>query len=172
MASFWRQRSGPGAYALGLALALTATALHWAIEPWVGSRIPFLFYLPMILVAASFAGRGPALVVVLAGALNGAASLPPLGQLTLDAPGDRLALAAYLIVGLALVLFGARMRLISRRAADAEQRLRLAQRDTGGGLFEGDFGSRTGAASATMAHLLGQPPVHGRIGLAQWRAML
>ena len=58
MATFWRQRSGAGAYVLGLAFALAATAMHWAIEPWVGSRIPFLFYLPMTLVAAAVAGRG------------------------------------------------------------------------------------------------------------------
>ena len=170
MGKFWIQRSGAGAYAVAVGLALAATALHWLIAPWAGGRIPFLFYLPMLAIAAAYAGRGPALVVLLAGAVNGAALMQP--GLRLDLPGDRVAIAAYLVVGLVLVLFGARVRLITRRAAEAEHRLRLAQDDTGIGLFEVDFASKTVSASASLVQLLGRAPTRSPMSLAQWTAML
>jgi PAS domain S-box-containing protein len=170
MGKFWIQRSGAGAYAVGVGLALAATALHWLIAPWAGGRIPFLFYLPMLAIAAAYAGRGPALVVLLAGAVNGTALMQP--GLLLDLPGDRVAIAAYLVVGLVLVLFGARVRLISHRAAEAEYRLRLAQEDTGIGLFEVDFASKTVSASASLVQLLGRAPTRSPMSLAQWTAML
>jgi signal transduction histidine kinase/ActR/RegA family two-component response regulator len=172
MRKFLMRRTGAGAYAVAAGLALAAAALHWLVEPFTGARSPFLFYLPMLPIAAAIAGRGPGLLVLLAGALNGALMVSPGPGLGIDSPADRLTIAAYLAVGVVLVLFGARVRLISRRAADAEYRLRLAQEDTGIGLFEVDFASKTVSASASMVQLLGRAPTRSPMSLAEWTAML
>ena len=44
-------------WATAVALAACAVAIQWAVRPWVGTKIPFLFFLPAIVVAASRAGR-------------------------------------------------------------------------------------------------------------------
>ncbi|WP_280154458.1 ATP-binding protein [Piscinibacter sp. XHJ-5] len=172
MGKFWMQRSGAGAYVVAAGLALAAAGLHWLIEPFTDARSPFLFYLPILTITAAIAGRGPALVVLAIGALNGAELMTPGAGLHLTTSADQVAIAAYLVVGLVLVLFGARVRLIGRRAAEAEYRLRLAQEDTGIGLFEVDFVSKTVSASASMVQLLGRAPTRSPMSLAQWADML
>jgi signal transduction histidine kinase/ActR/RegA family two-component response regulator len=172
MATFWRQRSGAGAYALAAGLALGAMALHLAIGPWVGPRIQYLFFLPAIAVAAALGGRGPALLVLLVGVASALFVVPNLAEPQAGLPSRHVALAAYLLAGLVLALFGSRVRLMSRRVADAEQRLRVAQDDTGIGLFEVDFAAKTVHASPVMAKLLDQPAAQGMMTLAQWRNVL
>jgi len=172
MASSWRQQSGIGGYLLAAGLALGAAVLQLAIAPWVGGRISYLFFLPTMAVVAALAGRGPGALVLVIGAINAWLVVPAVGEPWHGTTGERVALAAYLVVGLCLVLIGGRVHVMSRRAAEAEQRLRIAQDDTGVGLFEIDFGSKTVFASPVMARLLGQPPTQGRMSLAQWVAML
>ncbi|HEX6362824.1 MAG TPA: PAS domain-containing protein, partial [Albitalea sp.] len=172
MRNLWRQRSGAGAYALATGLAVAATLLHLAIAPWVGTRVQFLFFLPAIALAAAIAGRGPAVLILLAGAANSLLLLPALSVPAGGTDASRLAVLAYLAVGLVLALLGSRVSVIGRRAAEAEERLRLAQEDAGVGLFEVDFGHKTVFASPVMAQLLGHTPVSGRLSLDEWIAML
>src|SRR2546423_1611504 len=172
MASLWGRRSGIGAFVLAAGMALGAAVLQLAIAPWVGGRIPFLFSLPAMAVAAALGGRGPGVLVLLAGAATALLVVPTVAEPWHDATGDRGALAACLVIGLVVVLVGGRVRVMSRRAADAEERLRVAQDDTGIGLYEVDFGSKTVFASPVMVQLLGQPPARGRMTLDQWVAML
>jgi hypothetical protein len=40
-------------WAIGVALALVAVALQWSIRPLTGDRIPFVFMLPAVALAAS-----------------------------------------------------------------------------------------------------------------------
>jgi PAS domain S-box-containing protein len=171
MVSSRRQRSGAGAYALATGLALGALVLHLAVAPWVGSTIQYLFFLPAVAVAATLCGRGPAVLVVLAGALNAQVVVPRI--VGTGAPAaQHFALAAYVVAGFAFVLFGSRVRLMSRRVADAEQRLRAAQDDTGIGIFEIDFAAKTVYASPAMVSLVGHPGAPSRMTLAEWVAML
>jgi signal transduction histidine kinase/CheY-like chemotaxis protein len=151
-----------------------AVGLQWAIQPFVGSRIPFLFILPMLLLAANLFGRGPSLIVLLAGLVNAAYLMMPVGQMNVAALPDRIALLAYVVVGIVLVFFGGRMRLVSDRAADAERRLGLAQENTGVGLFEIDLVERTIFASPALWRLVGRKPGHTSrsetISLDEWNA--
>jgi hypothetical protein len=43
---------------MGLALAGGACLLHLVIRPWVGSGLPFLFFLSSVAVAAPWLGKG------------------------------------------------------------------------------------------------------------------
>jgi|GEM_PF-689567 len=155
-------------YALAGALSVAAALLQWSIQPWVGSHVPFLFFLPALLLSAATLGRGPALVVLVAGALNGALLSPPVGTLTVLRPHDIAALWAYGAVGTLLVFYGGHLRIITSRAAVAEQRLSLAQEDTGMGVFELDFVAGTAYVSPSLCQILGQPLAQGSISIDEW----
>jgi signal transduction histidine kinase len=149
-----------------------ATALHWSLYVMVGPRVPFLFFLPAVVVAASTLGRGPAWLVLLSGAVNYMLSAPPFGDLAVDNPQDRFALLAYLLLGFPLAAYCARLRLISQRASEAEQRLSLVQREAGIGLFELDYAARTAFVSPSLCRILEQPVSNGPIPLDRWLQML
>ena len=172
MAHAGRLSAGFRAYGLAVAYTITAAALQWAILPLVGSRVPFLFYLPALAIAAATLGPGPALVVLLGGLLNGVMSLPPVAVLSVSSPGDRATLLLYLAVGAVMLGWGARVRVIGARAAQSEERLRVAQADTGVGLVEVDFETRTAFVTPTMAQLLDKPFTGERISLGEWITML
>jgi signal transduction histidine kinase/CheY-like chemotaxis protein len=140
-------------WATALALAALAGAAQWAVRPWVGARIPFLFFLPAIVAASARAGRAAGLLVTAAGF---ASALPWLAS---PGPGwamdaaDVLTLSIYAIVGVLLSALGARVRLTSARASDAEQRLVLAGEDTGIGIFDLDLATRSVYLSPALALL-------------------
>jgi signal transduction histidine kinase/CheY-like chemotaxis protein len=155
-------------YALGGALAAVAALLQWAIHPWVGSHVPFLFFLPVLLFSAATLGRGPAIIVLLAGALNGALLAPPLGSISVAQPNDLAALWVYAVVGALVVLYGGRLRITTTRAALAEKRLSLAQEDTGMGVFELDFVAGTAYVSPGLCQILGQTLQQSSLDLDEW----
>lgn len=169
------ERSGATRVALAAAIGLVALALQWAIQPWVGARIPFLFFLPAVLIAAMLVGCAPALAVLAAGAVNGALLLPPTGELTIALLPDRISLLVYGAVGTLLAVLGARRQRIMRRTAQAEQRLRLVQESSGVGLFEIDLVERTIFASAALAAMFGHACTrdgHDQLSLDEWNARL
>ncbi|HYD93840.1 MAG TPA: ATP-binding protein [Noviherbaspirillum sp.] len=176
MAASLAERSAFIRYAVTAAVIAVAVALHWAIQPLVGSRIPFLFFLPALLLTAMLVGRGPAVIVLVAGVVNAMFLLPPVGNPLIVIPEDRVAIAAYLAVGTLLVFAGTYFGAADRRARDAERRLALAQENTGVGLFEIDLGARSMFASATLRKLFGRDPQGGdfraQMPLDDWNALL
>jgi signal transduction histidine kinase/ActR/RegA family two-component response regulator len=64
------------------------------------------------------------------------------------------------------------LRLTTGRAALAEQRLSLAQENTGVGVFELDFKAGTAFVSPSLAQLMGHPDMHGPIPLQRWLGAL
>ncbi|HJV73082.1 MAG TPA: ATP-binding protein [Noviherbaspirillum sp.] len=173
-ASFY-EHSGTARAALTLAIGAATVALQWAMQPWVGTRNPFLFFAPAILLTAMLLGRGPGLAVLVVGMVNGALLLPPVGDLRLELLPDRISMLAYIAVGMTLLMLGGRLRWITHRAADAEQRLRLVQENAGVGLFEIDLADRTIFVSDTLSGMFGRPPAdanHGLLPLDEWNAPL
>ena len=66
------------------------------------------------------------------------------------------------------VVYGDRPRFINTRAALAEKRLALAQKNTGVGIFELDFEAGTAFVSESLCQMLGREVTAGEIDLAIW----
>jgi PAS domain S-box-containing protein len=109
------ERSITARYAFALALIAIGASAHWLMFPFTQSRIPFLLFVPAIILATAAAGRGPGLLVLLAGALNGALQLVPIGSPYIAREIDRLSMLAFVLTGAFLVFMGHRLRTTARR---------------------------------------------------------
>ena len=140
-------------WATAVALAACAVAIQWAVRPWVGTKIPFLFFLPAIVVAASRAGREAGFFVTAVGFASAWLWLLPPDHWWVVGSVDNLSLLIYAILGVLLATVGARLRVTSARASAAEQRLVLAGEDTGIGIFDLDLATRIVYLSPSLALL-------------------
>ncbi len=159
-------------YASGIGVALVALALHAIVQPWVAVRMPFLFFLPALALVAATAGRGPATVVLAAGAINLWLFDRQSGPFLLSNPDERIALLVYLAWGLLLIWYGGRLLSASARVMRAEDRLALAQEGTGVGVFELDYENQTAFVSPSLCELLGVPVPDGPLPLDRWLSSL
>jgi PAS domain S-box-containing protein len=157
-----------GGYAIAAATAATAALLEWVILPLVGGHAPFLFFILGLVFAVIFLGRGPALLVLLVGVVDSALRAPPIGSLEIYSSQDLAAVLIFAASGVLLVGYGTRLRFTTMRAALAEQRLALAQENTGVGIFELDFEARTAFVSQSLCQMLGRNVTPGEIDLAVW----
>jgi PAS domain S-box-containing protein len=154
------------AYALGAAVAGIAALLQWLLLPWVGGQTPFVFFIVALLLAVIFLGRGPGLLVLSAGVLDGLILESPTGAI--HSPHGLAAAVIFAASGMLIVAWGSRLKFTSTRAALAEQRLDLAQENTGVGIFELDFENNTAFVSRSLCQLLGRDIAPGEIDLAVW----
>jgi len=145
-----------------------AALLQWLISPLVGDQTPFLFFILAMLCAVIFLGRGPAFLVLIVGVVGRPLFESPTGTLWIPAPHDIAAGLIFAASGLLICTWGNRLKFISKRAALAEQRLDLAQENTGVGIFELDFENRTAFVSRSLCQLLGRDIAPGEIDLAVW----
>lgn len=159
-------------YAMALFASVVAAVLHWAIEPLTDSRIPFLFFLPTILLIATSLGRGPALFVLVSGLVNGVLIMSGEYHIPALTLPNLIAILAYLSVSLIMAEYGSRLQLVTRQKADTEQRLSLVQTSTSVGLYEIDLNQETVLGSAPFWELLGAPPKITSVPLALWTERL
>lgn len=115
MALFNIPQSAVGRAALTVGIAIMAALMQWAIYPWVGSRVPYLFFLPAIVLTTFMLGRGAALVVLATGLANSMIVLPPTGRFQIAAEPDQVVLLAYIAVGLALIYVCGHFALVRKR---------------------------------------------------------
>jgi PAS domain S-box-containing protein len=109
------EQSAFARYALALCVAALAACAHWSFYPVLHGRVPFLLFLPSVILVTAIAGRGPGLVVVIAGLLNATFQLPPTGSMLVYEVGDRFAVSIYVVTASLLVFLGDRVRLVARR---------------------------------------------------------
>jgi PAS domain S-box-containing protein len=155
-------------YALAAAAAGTAALSQWLILPLVGGQAPFLPFLLALGSAVIFLGRGPALLVLLVGIVDSALRAAPVGSLEIYSVQDLAAVLIFAAAGLLIVGFGTRLRFTTARAALAEQRLALAQENTGVGIFELNFEAGMAFVSPSLCQMLGREIMPGEIDLGLW----
>jgi PAS domain S-box-containing protein len=159
-------------YAWALLIALAAALLQGAIRPWVGERVPFVIFLTGVMVAAGIGGRGPGVLVLLAGLVNAVYWLEPTGRLQVADPADRTSLVLFVFMGTVIAAFGNRIRQMAERSTLAEDRLMLAVEDTGIGLFDIDLVAQTAYASPSLSRLAGLPATDAGVPLQSWLAQV
>ena len=113
-------RSAWSRYGLAAIVLVAAVALRLALDPWAGGHAPFATLFLGILVVAAFAGRGPALLVTILGAVAGAyLFLAPRYSLAIGDVGDRIRLGLYVVVGAGIAVLGGGLREALRRSEAA-----------------------------------------------------
>ena len=158
----------PVRYVLAGALAGIAAFIQWLLLPMAGGPTAFLVFLIAVVIAAVFLGRGPACLVLLGSVLDGPLLVSPSGTWALHAPHELAAGVILAATGLFIVACGNRLKFTDKRAAVAEKRLDLAQRNTGVGIFELDFENGTAFVSPSLCQILGRDVEPGKIDLALW----
>jgi len=107
-------------YVFAASVVVVATLLRGAANPWLERSVPYLFFYPAIIVAATVGGFGPG---VFAAALSGVISdymyLEPVGSLMVRQTGERVALVLFLANGVLI----SRLSGIARDATLSNQRL-------------------------------------------------
>ena len=171
MASFQLPQSAAARVALTAGIIIVTTLLQWMIYPWVGPRTPFLFFLPALVLTSIAMGWMPGLMVLLAGLVNASLVLLPMGAPDVPDIPDRMVLLAYSMISLVLVFTCGRLSLTSKRAAEAEQRLNLAQEDAGIGLFEINLVERSIHASPSLWRLIGRTPSDSQTRMDEWEKL-
>lgn len=112
--------------AFGLALAATAAAagLNLLIAPLTGARYPFLPFFAAVLVAALYGGLPGGLSAV---ALSTLAVdffwMVPLWRVTVSTLADQVSLAMFVVIGTAIVILAARLRLAAEETSQARLHL-------------------------------------------------
>jgi len=155
-------------YVAAVAAAAAASLLQWLILPLVGGQASFLFFILALIFAAVYLGRGPALLVLLVGVADSALRSPPIGSFEIGSPQQIVAVLLFAASGALIVGYATRLRLTTTRAAMAEQRLALAQENTGVGIFELDFEARKAFVSQSLCQMLGREVTPGQIELDLW----
>jgi PAS domain S-box-containing protein len=137
----------------GGAAALTALAvlLRWLLEPLLGDHFPFVTLFTAVVFVAWYAGRGPALLSLLLGAVAGDYFfLHPRHSFTVGQTEDQVGLVLYGLLGVASVALFESLRGARRRAEEKERQLAeevAARRAAERGLAEEGERLRTTLAS-------------------------
>jgi signal transduction histidine kinase/CheY-like chemotaxis protein len=95
-------------------MALAAAALHWAIYPLTQARVTFIFFIPVIVLVTTIAGRGPGALTAVIGLVNSAA-LKDTGSIWVPNSAEQVAMISTALVSVMVIYVGDYYRRISRR---------------------------------------------------------
>jgi PAS domain S-box-containing protein len=114
-------------YTYAVLAALLATAVRYALDPYLGDKNPYFVYGVAIAWNAWYGGPGPAFLAL---ALSGLAAdyyfIPPRGSLAIAGISNQISFAIFILLGLALNLFTNSLREALRRAEASEGEARRA----------------------------------------------
>jgi signal transduction histidine kinase len=118
------KRNDIASYAVSVAAVVAAIALRLLLDPLLGDRANFHFLFAAVVFVAWYAGRGPALCTLLAGALGSfLVLLPPRFTPWVEDPLALVPLVLYVGVGLGAIALFESLRKARRRAEERQQRL-------------------------------------------------
>jgi PAS domain S-box-containing protein len=112
----------------GGALVLTALAvvLRWLLDPLLGDHFPLITLFAVVVFVAWYAGRGPALLSLIVGAVAGDYFFfHPRYSFTIGQSEDQTGLALYGVLGIASIGLFESLRNARRRAEEKERQLEL-----------------------------------------------
>jgi PAS domain S-box-containing protein len=110
-------------YSLALLSVGLAFLARFALDPLLHERSPFIIFVVSVLVAAGFGGRGPGIVALLLSLLVGLfAFVEPRKVLAVQGVSAAVNIAAFLVVGTAVIVLIERIRSTRQAHAHAEER--------------------------------------------------
>ncbi len=125
-----RLRATTARYALAALIVLAFLLVRLALQPWLGTTVPYLQFFPAIMLAARVAGFGPG---ILATVLSAAAAtyffLMPAFSFHLMFTADRVSVPLFLAVGVALVWLMESARGSAAESRDAAARANARARE-------------------------------------------
>ncbi|PWG01724.1 PAS domain-containing sensor histidine kinase [Sphingosinicella humi] len=114
-------RIGAGAACVLAVLAVTAgMSARWAVDPFIGQRDTFIFFVPAVVLAAAVGGVWPGLLAVTLGAGAGLAVDAMTGGI---ATGNLIGAGAYMLVGAVVAVGGEWFQRAWRRAEEVHKGL-------------------------------------------------
>jgi len=156
-------------YGCAVGCVVLATWIRLLLDPVLGNKAPYSIVLFAVLVAASFGGVWPAFLAVLLGSLSADYFVvAPRGSLGLRGADEYVSWALYWLLGTGIALLGGAMRAARLASASkfqqaqkqlelSEERLRLALRSSGVGVWNWDITSNVISADENCSIMLGLP---------------
>ncbi|HET6381873.1 MAG TPA: GAF domain-containing protein [Armatimonadota bacterium] len=143
-------------YGIALLSIIIASFTHTILAPYLGDRLPFIFYFPAVVVAAWYGGLGPAIFTVVFGSLVAILYfMPPTYALAVPRAQDRWELGIYIFVGLATALISESQRRSNQRAMASEQFLKTTLRSIGDAVIATDTDGRVTFMNSVAERLTG-----------------
>ena len=130
-------------YFIALLAVCAALGLRAGLDPWLGSRVPYITLFGAVIVAAWFGGAGPALAAAPVAWL-GAQLLfvEPRGQLHWRGTETLIEILAYAVSTLLIAALGGAMQSARRRSTESEQHFRAFMQNSPSGVFLKDEDGR------------------------------
>jgi PAS domain S-box-containing protein len=110
----WIERTTSRRFAFAAVAALIAASLQWLILPITQSRITFIFFLPVMVLTTTIAGRWPGALVAVLGLVN-SVLMKPSGSSLLANPAEQVTLVISALVSVLVIIVGDYYRSLSRR---------------------------------------------------------
>ena len=126
-----KNKSGSAVLRYGVAIVavILGTAARIVLDPVLVDRLPYATLYLAVLVAAGYAGRGPALLTTGLGAIASSRFfLTPRGSFLVERFEDQAGLVLYLVIGAWISVLGGALR-SARRRAEAEAQRAVEQRE-------------------------------------------
>lgn len=122
-----RLKSSLQRYALAFLLTAVFLFLRGALDPVIGTYIPYLAVLPAVVLAAWFCGLGPSLLAMIIAFLGEQYwFIPPTHTLRIVGKADFTGAVVYFFVSLTIILFADTIRRTSAALAITTQKLQEA----------------------------------------------
>lgn len=137
---------GASAYALAIAMVAATLLARFVLSPWLGSDLPFLLFLPAVMVSGWYGGPGPGLLAL---ALSTAAAL------ALGYPFNWLSLALFVSIGAGITRLAQHTRTAIELSSARAERLEAVFNTTVDGIIVIDGRGRIEAFNRGAERLFG-----------------
>ena len=150
-------------YLVALLAVAVAFVVRWALDPWLGSRVPYITVFGAVIVAAWYGGPRPALLAALLGWLGGDYFfVDPRGVFDWRGTQEMVELVAYAVSTLLIAGIGGAMHRARERTEESEQRFRAFMQNSPSGVFLKDEQGRYVFMNRTGERLSGRSDWPGR----------
>ena len=145
-------------WVVALVAVAVAVGLRYALDPWLGARVPYITLYGALIVAAWFGGIGPAILAAFAGYLClDFLFVEPRGVFALSAATRPVEVTLFFVSAALIAGLGGAMHAARRRAESSEERFRRFMENSPAAVFIKDADGRYVYTNAAAQKLVGSP---------------